>query len=132
PFGLGIILGEPTGLSGNIMLDQRSSVDMALAYDLTGDQNLHMHADYLIRNPKSIAVESLRLGWYGGLGAQFRTHEDNGGNDDFRIGPRAVIGLNHEFTQAPIEVFTEFALIMHVIPATDLDVNFGIGGRFYF
>ncbi|MCB0327513.1 MAG: hypothetical protein KDD52_07835 [Bdellovibrionales bacterium] len=131
-FGIGVLLGEPTGISGNLMLSRRSSIDMAVAYDLSGDENFETHVDYLYRSPNSINLDGLLLGWFFGVGGKFRTHDGNGGSDDFRIGPRVPIGINHEFAEVPVEIFAEFALIMNIIPATDVDFDTGIGARIYF
>jgi hypothetical protein len=133
-FGLGIILGSPTGFSGNFLLSNTTSIDAALAYDLGDDSNFHIHADYLFRFPKSLPFDGETLGWYWGIGAKFRTHnEDNNDQDDedFRFGPRGSAGLNYEFKKAPVEIFGEIALIMYLIESTDLDADIALGARYY-
>jgi hypothetical protein len=133
--GLGIIIGSPTGLSGNYLLSNTRSIDGALAYDLGHDSNFHMHSDYLYRYPKSIPFDGQALGWYWGIGAKFRTHHDDDHSrhdESFRFGPRGVIGMNYEFGKAPVEIFGEAALCMYLIESTDLDLDLGIGARYYF
>lgn len=134
-FGLGVILGNPTGFSANYLLSKNNSIDAALAYDLGDDEDLHIHVDYLWRFPNSLKAENVFFGWYTGVGAQLRTHEKDHGDhdkDDTDLGPRAVIGLNHDFQKVPIEVFGEISMTMYIIEETDLDLDFGIGGRYYF
>lgn len=130
--GLGVILGSPTGFSANYRTSDSHSIDAALAYSLIGDTNLHVHSNYLWRYPRAIKTGQVDFGWFWGLGAKFRTHEGRGDESDYRIGPRVVAGVNHEFRKVPIEVFLEAALVMHVIPETDADIDVGLGGRYYF
>ena len=47
PFGAGIIVGEPTGLSLKYFLDRRHAFDVAIDYSLY-DSALYVHADYLL------------------------------------------------------------------------------------
>jgi hypothetical protein len=135
PLGLGIVIGSPTGISGNYLLSGDRSIDGALAYDLGDDSNFHIHSDYLFRYPKSIPLDGQNLGWYWGAGAEFRTHheDDHSRKDEsFRFGPRGVIGINYELKRAPLEIFGEVALAMYLIESTDLDFDLGIGLRYYF
>ena len=129
-FGLGVILGGPTGISGNYVLSEKSSVDGALAYDLSHDHNFHIQSDYLRRNLKSIKLGQYMLGWYWGIGAKLRSDEDK--DDNFRIGPRIALGTNYEFESDPVELFAETSLTMNLIPRTDADIGLGIGMRYYF
>ena len=131
--GLGIIIGSPTGFSGNYMLSKKHSIDGALAFDLSGDKNLHFHSSYLWRYPKSVPFNDLEFGWYWGLGGKYRTHDnDRDADDDYRIGARGSIGTNYEFTDVPVEIFAEGSLIMNFLPETDADFDIGIGARYYF
>lgn len=133
-FGLGVILGSPTGISANYLLSDRNSIDAALAYD---DDDLHFHMDYLWRFPKSLRTQKAAFGWFAGVGLKFRDHDHDGhhhhhDHDDEKFGPRAVAGVNHEFNNVPIEIFVEGAIVMYLIEETDIDLDFGIGARYYF
>jgi hypothetical protein len=133
PFGLGVVLGSPTGFSGNYLLSNVNSIDGAVAFG--SHSNFHIHSDYLFRYPKSIPFEGKALGWYWGIGAKYRTFKDDDkkpDHDTYRFGPRGVIGMNYEFAKAPVELFGEFALSMYIVQSTDLDADFGIGVRYYF
>lgn len=134
PVGLGVIIGSPTGISANFKTGIKNSIDAALAFDLDGDDRLHLHGTYLWHRPKAIPLEKERIGWYYGLGAKLRTHEDRGrdDDDDIRFGPRGSLGLHYPFHSNRFDLFAEIALVMNVIPETDLDLDAGIGGRIYF
>ncbi|MEE9501339.1 MAG: hypothetical protein V3V48_04650, partial [Candidatus Aminicenantaceae bacterium] len=46
-FGLGIILGEPTGVSFKNWVGRREAFDVAVAWSFEGEGAIHIHADYL-------------------------------------------------------------------------------------
>jgi hypothetical protein len=57
-FGLGFILGEPTGLSGKLFLGESRALDFGAAWSFGNNSNLHLHADYLIHRFDLIRVDS--------------------------------------------------------------------------
>lgn len=133
--GVGVILGNPTGFSANYKFHNTRSIDMALAYDLSGDDDrFHIHSTYLFRYPDSLDLESLQLGWYTGFGARalFYNNDNNGNDDDFRLGIRGALGLSLDLEKVPIEIFAELAPVLNIIKDTDLDLDAGIGLRYYF
>jgi hypothetical protein len=62
------------------------------------------------------------------------------GDDDFRIGARAVAGLLFDFKEVPLDAFVEVAGVVEVRFGSDnadtnglgLALNGGIGARYYF
>ena len=49
-FGIGIILGEPTGLSLKYWLDEERAIDGAAAWSYSENDSFQLHGDYLIHN----------------------------------------------------------------------------------
>ena len=47
--GIGIILGDPNGISMKFWQSQRTAIDLALAWDF--DDYFHIHGDYLYHFP---------------------------------------------------------------------------------
>ena len=45
--GLGVILGEPTGLTGKFMLDNTNGIDVGVGWETSGDNEFHIYGDYL-------------------------------------------------------------------------------------
>ena len=43
--GIGIIVGEPTGICGKLWLSGRTAIDGAAAWSFNKNGNLHLHAD---------------------------------------------------------------------------------------
>lgn len=137
--GLGIIIGDPTGVSFKHWMDATRAWDAAAAWDLEDDETLHLHADYLWHDFSLNAVKDNRnFGWYYGVGARFVAHDDNGrgrGNnddDDDTFGVRVPFGFDYFFPGKPLEAFLEVAPALELIPETDLDFDIGLGIRFYF
>jgi len=125
-FGLGIILGEPTGISGKQWLSATSAIDGAAAWNFGSGGYLHLHADYLLHNYDLIKVTEGRLPLYYGIGGRI------GFGDKTVVGLRGVVGLAYQFSGAPVDAFLEIAPLMDLVPGTSFHVQGGIGARFYF
>jgi len=128
PFGLGIILGEPTGISGKFHISTRNAIDGAVAWSLQEDNDLHLHGDYLYHNYSWISVETGELPVYFGIGGRIKIRE----NHDDEVGIRFPIGLDYIFEEAPFDAFVEVVPVMNLAPDTEFDLNAAIGGRFFF
>lgn len=128
--GLGIILGEPTGVSFKQWLTRTTAVDAGFAWSFAdGEDAFHIHMDYLVHMYDWIKGSddfSSRLNFYLGVGgrAKFQT--------DARVGARGVIGLVYFFKGVPLDSFLEIAPIMDLAPETDFSLNGGIGIRYFF
>jgi len=133
-FGLGVILGEPTGISGKLWLGNGMAIDGAVAWSLSKNYSLHIHGDYLFHNFTLIDVEQGKLPLYYGIGGRIKIREDdpNDNNDDDAIGVRFPVGLAYLFEGAPVDIFVEVVPILDLAPDTDFDINGAIGFRYFF
>jgi hypothetical protein len=127
-FGLGIILGEPTGISGKLWISGRSAVDGAVAWSTDTNASMHLHADYLVHSFSLIKVDKGRLPFYYGIGGRIKFYDHH---DDF-IGVRVPFGLAYIFETAPVDIFFELVPILDLAPDTDFDFNAAIGVRYFF
>lgn len=125
--GLGVIFGEPTGLSGKIWTTDRTAFDFGVAWSFQHDGHFHLHADYLFHNFGYFDVDRGSLPFYLGLGGRIRFHDD-----DNRIGVRFVVGIEYFFEDWPMAMFVEVVPILDLAPETEGDINGGLGVRFYF
>lgn len=127
--GMGVILGEPTGISIKGWNSYSSAIDGAVAWSLEGNDKVHIHADYLFHDFSVVDVKKGQLPFYYGIGARvlFR----NEGNLDDKFGVRIPVGLSYLFANSPLEFFIETVPILDLTPDTELDFNGGIGLRFY-
>ena len=125
-FGLGIVLGEPTGISGKTWTGTNNAIDMGLAWAFTREGYVHIHLDYLWHFQQAIQAEE-RFVPYTGVGGRLGVGGSKG-----RLGVRFPGGIAYWPRTIPLDVFLEIALIMDLAPATQLSVNGGIGVRYYF
>ncbi len=125
-FGMGIILGEPTGLSAKLWTSGDNAFDFAAAWSLKGDGALLLQADYVWHFFNLIPVSSGKLPLYVGIGGRVVLA------DDPQLGVRIPLGIDYLFASAPLDVFAELVPILDLSPATDFGVGGGIGIRYWF
>lgn len=123
--GLGLIAGNPTGISFKHFTSATTAVDAAAAWSISNDW-IMIHGDYLWHSFGSINVDKGQLPWYYGLGGWVAF------SDDVAAGARVPIGLEYLFENQNIDLFLELAAGLSVIPDTDFHVDAAIGVRFFF
>jgi len=127
-FGAGIMVGQPTGLSGKYWLNQVNALDFGLGFSFAKDDSrIHIHADYLWHSNTSIE-SSEKFSFYYGPGIKLRS----GKNDDAQLGIRGVIGIEWMAAKIPIDVFLEIAPVFNFVPGTSFKVDASFGARYYF
>ena len=132
-FGLGLMVGEPTGLSAKLW----TSGDNALAFGLgwstyhprfdESGTRIHIHMDYLWHSFDAIRSEE-RFVWHYGLGGRFK----NIGGDSGSFAVRGVGGISWIPRQTPIDVFLELAPSFEITPSAGFGLDAALGARYYF
>ncbi len=146
-FGLGIIIGDPTGITGKYWISGRSAIDGAIAWSMQGE-NLHLHGDYLLHKFDLIKVQKGSLPLYYGIGARFKlgdhdSHDDHNSHHphddhdsrhhhDDLFGIRIPVGLDYLFGSDPLDIFLELVPILDLVPDTEVNFNAAIGFRYFF
>jgi len=125
-FGLGVILGEPTGISGKLWIENSKAIDGAVAWSFNKESAMHLHADLLFHSPNISKVEMSKLLFYYGIGGRIKFE------DDSKVGCRVPLGLNYLPSEAPLDVFLEIVPLLDLAPSTDFDLNGAIGIRYFF
>lgn len=120
---LGVVLGEPTGISIQVWQSGTTAIDGALAWSFGRHDKIHIHADYLKHD--QLSVDRGSLTFYYGIGARAIL------TDDARFGARIPVGLHYVIPDSRVSLFFEVAPVLDLIPATDFDVNGGIGARYF-
>lgn len=137
-FGLGIVLGEPTGLSAKLWTSKINAFDFGLGLGLGGDRikykgnyneegRVHFHMDYLWHSFNAIN-SSERFPLYYGIGGRF----NSGGGYDDSFGIRGVFGIAWFPHNTPIDVFLELVPVFQVTPETGFGIDAGLGIRYFF
>ncbi|HNY78274.1 MAG: hypothetical protein RBS72_20205 [Sedimentisphaerales bacterium] len=132
--GVGVIVGEPTGLSVKCWLDGERAIDGAAGWSFSGKDSFHLHADYLVhrfdlfQNPED-AQGLAGTAFYYGVGARLKDKDRDG---DTAFGIRIPLGITHLFAETPFDLFAEIVPLVDLTPDVDLDLNVAVGLRFYF
>ncbi len=124
--GLGVIVGNPTSLSGKYWLGNSAAVDGALGWNLGHGGMIHGHLDYLFHVDGLIPVKKGSLPLFYGPGVFLGL-----GNNPY-IGVRVPVGFAYYFDQFPVDIFVEVAPSITLIKSTSFGVGGGIGARYYF
>jgi hypothetical protein len=134
-YGVGLMIGSPTGFTFEYIESKKVSWDAAIAYDLGDHKDFHLHIDYL-RHIKNYFYleEQWPFSIYYGLGLKQTFLEDRGPDKDneFRFGPRLPVGVYFMVPKLPLKIFTELAVTVTLWEKTTALLDFGLGARFYF
>jgi hypothetical protein len=125
-FGLGVILGEPTGISWKAWSGSRTAVDGAVAWSFEKEAALHLHADLLWHNFGPVKADRGEFNLYYGIGGRVKFE------DGSKLGVRVPLGLGYLFDTAPMDFFIEIVPILDLAPETDFSLNAALGVRYFF
>jgi hypothetical protein len=144
-FGLGFMVGDPTGLSGKLWIAPTNSLDFGLGFwgygfgdhcdahnncDRYGYNNGTFHMDYLWQS--NLIRGQAQLDWHIGPGGRIIWFSGCNG-DCFELKARMPIGVDLMFVNpAMLEVFFELAPSLYVAPFLGFDLEAALGVRFYF
>ncbi|MDO9182659.1 MAG: hypothetical protein Q7U04_09635 [Bacteriovorax sp.] len=132
-YQLGVVIGAPVGIAGKASVDDTHSVDAVLAYSLAKELGLEFHSDYLFEKVLTFTTNSASpIELYYGIGARFVSITSGNHDNDVAIGPRVPVGVTYQINNPKVEFFGELALAFDIIPATNLDLEGGIGVRYRF
>lgn len=134
-FGLGLIVGEPTGVSAKYYLADDTALDAAVGGAIIG-RGFQVHGDFLWHPWILERKDGFVLPAYLGLGVRVLARDGGGGDEDHtRIGLRVPVGIVFDFTRVPLDVFVELVGVADYRTKGDafgIDLNAGAGVRYYF
>lgn len=136
-FGLGVELGEPTGLNGKYWLTRESALQFDLSYSFNNYFSLGLDYLYHFTSAFRGRVGSQFVPYLGfGLVSFFGTGQPgenyyNPGNGNADFGFRIPVGIEFLPRGAPIGVWAELAPGLGVVPATFGFIQAMVGIRFY-
>jgi hypothetical protein len=122
-FGLGFVLGEPSGLNAQFYWSQRSAVDITAAWSF--NDWLMIVGDFQVYN--KIADSPPNWKWYYGLGAYLALPR----NDNGTFGVRVPLGIRYRIPQSAVDVWGEIAPALRVVPDTAPELQGGLGVTFW-
>lgn len=128
-FGVGIILGEPTGASAKYWLNDTMAVDGAAGWSAHDHTDFYLHSDLLWHKLDLVPLDQGRLAGYIGAGGLVRFRDDH---HDNQFGLRVPVGVSYMFDNAPVDVFAEIAPAVDVSPDVRGEITGGVGIRYWF
>lgn len=146
-FGLGLVLGAPTGLAAKLYLARPMALAFGLGdgYGFHGHNGLQLHADVLWHPAVLARTAAFTLPFYLGVGGRvlsYDDYDDRDYDDDTHLGVRVPFGLLMDFHNASIDVFLELAVVVDFLHVHDSDyrhrnddrsdLHGAFGFRYYF
>ena len=128
--GLGLFLGDPTGLDLKVGLSNRSGLDIVLGFTrLATNSDGYGHLTYLV-TPLIAQGDAVTVPLRLGIGAAVF-----GNRNDLDFAVRAPFEIGLRLRRTPLEFYGEIALALAFIdPQNELELELqgGIGFRLYF
>jgi hypothetical protein len=122
-FGLGLELGEPSGLNGKYFYAPDKAIDFGIGW-IYGNHGyydgFHIYADHLWHPVTLVRAEAFQMPFFIGVGGRlwsFCDACDNRSNAT-AIGVRVPFGISFDFNNVPLDVFVQLAVV------ADLFVNY--------
>lgn len=133
--GIGLILGEPTGISAKLYLKDDQAVQAAAGFAFVGG-GLHVHLDYVWHPFILQSKDSFVLPFYFGPGIRVIDYRNGRDTSFVAVGLRAVAGLLFDFKNVPLDAFVEVGGVLEYGFADDegagVALNAAAGVRYYF
>lgn len=126
-FGLGVIIGQPSGFSMKYWLDSRNSIDGIIGADLGRHGGMSLVCDWAHHWADLTPVSRGRFLLGAGAGAFVGV-----GGRDAEFGVRVKVLADYVFAPAPVNIFLEIAPAVQIIDGPDLGVQGGLGVRWFF
>lgn len=135
-FGVGVVLGEPTGLCAKLYLDDDTAIQGALGFNFYGT-GIQVNAEYVLHPYIVQDRPAFVLPLYVGPGLRFIQYDGGRGEDNhYAVGLRVVGGMLFDFKDVPLDVFLEVAGVVEYDfkdgEGVGLALNLGAGVRYYF
>lgn len=125
--GVGVSLGNPTGLNGKYWLSGDRAVDGGVGMSWGTHSNVSIHSDYLLHNEAAFYLNDVHpLDLYYGIGGRMEFA------DDIELGVRIPVGLVHNIDGGSADMFAELAPIVDFVGRTGVELHWLFGGRYYF
>jgi len=136
-FGVGVILGEPTGVAWKYRLSEEHALDGAIG--LSPGDRFRLHVDYLWEK-HSFQEEHLLLHYGAGVvigagGPGYLAFERGEtyvfAQRELGFAMRGVAGLTYAFPHSPFDAFVEIAPLLILAPASGMGIDAAVGARIY-
>lgn len=127
--GVGLQVGEPTGLSAKGYLSSQTAVQLGVGWSFS-DEELTLAGDFIweLYQFNTSGQDTVTVPLYVGAGGKLRLDND----DSDVLTARFPIGVAAQWVDHPFEVYLEIAPGMDLVPDTKFDISGVVGARYYF
>ena len=131
--GLGVALGEPTGITGKFWMNDLQAVQATAAWNFAASSfflnvDLVMHSNELLKFDQFIIP--VYAGFGGFVGAYSGTDKNREGSG-ITLGVRIPLGILWYFSSLPLELSLEVGPGMTLVEKTAFHFSGGLGVRYY-
>jgi hypothetical protein len=129
-FGAGVVLGSPLAVTGKYWATGTQAVDFGVG---AADGSVFYGTYEWTAWDLFAKPDQGKLGGYVGLGPQVEfadRYPEHRFHDD--LGLRTIIGMDYFFAPHPIELFLEAGPVFELVPDAWVNLDIGLGVRFYF
>ncbi|MCX5747419.1 MAG: hypothetical protein NT062_33560 [Proteobacteria bacterium] len=147
-FGLGLELGEPTGLTGKYFVSDTGALDFGVGWIYShyyyGD-GIHLYGDFLWHPTSLVSADAFELPFYVGIGLRYwdfnycdRNICTYGGS---AVGLRVPIGIAFDFNRVPLDIFAQLVPVIDFVNGdyyaryndrAHFGVDLSVGLRYWF
>jgi len=132
-FGLGIVLGEPTGITAKGYLTKALAIDVVGAWSFVNNGATILGDATYDFFDLPVDSDVITVPFYAGAGAKVVIN----GNQQHRsdrssFGVRIPVGLAIQWQKYPVELYLEVGPGIELAPETEADISGGLGARYYF
>jgi hypothetical protein len=137
-FGIGLIIGEPTGISAKLWTASDNALDFGLGWSMDGydryndryynnnNSRVHFHMDYLW-HAFNVIHSAQQFPLYYGIGGSL----NSGSGYNSSVAVRGVFGISWLPRDTPLDVFLELVPTLRLTNSSGLYIGAGIGARYY-
>jgi len=133
-FSIGVMVGQPSGLSARWQMSENLSLDLGAAYSFLWTTGIHIHVDGVFFDHTLLRLADRTIPVYFGVGARY-LGAYWGPIGITTLSARVPVGVLYPFQvtrDVNLEIFAEVAPTIMLIPAFDFDVSFAFGVRYRF
>jgi len=147
-FGLGLELGEPTGLNGKYFFSDKAAFDFGVGWIYRHyyyGNGLHIYGDFLYHPVSLASSEAFELPLYIGVGLRFWDFDycdmNDCNYDGSALGIRIPFGISFDFNTAPLDIFIQLVPVIDFLYGNYYDryrdrnhfgIDLSVGIRFWF
>jgi hypothetical protein len=130
--GMGLVMGNPTGIAWKYRMDQVNAVDGSIGF--SPYDRFRFNVDYLWH---SRPFKEQNLAIHYGPGVAFGVANSasapfpGSGSGNAGFGVRGLVGLTYAINNSPVDIFFELAPLVVLVPGPASGIDLGFGLRAY-